>query len=70
MKRLKNALTILFVVFFLVSNVYAADYAKHITVIGTSDMHGNIWGFSYEDNSETANNGMARLYTYIEGVRA
>ena len=46
MKRLKKALTILFAVFFLVSNVYAADYAKHITVIGTSDMHGNIWGFS------------------------
>ena len=69
MKRIGKALTVLFVVFFLVSNVYAADYAKHITVIGTSDMHGNIWGYSYEDNSETANNGMARLYTYIESVR-
>ena len=43
---------------------------KHITILGTSDMHGNIWGFSYEDNSETANNGMARLYTYIQQVRA
>ena len=36
---------------------------KHLTILGTSDMHGNIWGFSYEDNSETANNGMARLFT-------
>ena len=43
---------------------------KHITILGTSDMHGNIWGFSYEDNSETANNGMARLYTYIQQVRS
>ena len=43
---------------------------KHLTILGTSDMHGNIWGFSYEDNSETANNGMARLYTYIQQVRA
>ena len=43
---------------------------KHITILGTSDMHGNIWGFSYEDNAETANNGMARLYTYIQQVRA
>ena len=41
----------------------------HITILGTSDLHGNIWGYSYEDNAETANNGMARLYVYIEGVR-
>ena len=43
---------------------------KHITILGTSDMHGNIWGFSYEDNAESTNNGMARLYTYIQQVRA
>ena len=43
---------------------------KHLTILGTSDLHGNIWGFSYEDNSETSNNGMARLYTYIQQVRA
>ena len=43
---------------------------KHITILGTSDMHGNIWGYSYEDNAETDNNGMARLYTYIQQVRA
>ena len=42
---------------------------KHLTILGTSDMHGNIWGFSYEDSSETTNNGMARLYTYIQQVR-
>ena len=39
-------------------------------ILGTSDMHGNIWGYSYEDNKETNNNGMARLYTYIQQVRA
>ena len=43
---------------------------KHLTILGTSDLHGNIWGFSSEDNSETTNNGMARLYTYIQQVRA
>lgn len=32
-------------------------------------MHGNIWGYTYEDNVETAINGMARLYTYIRQVR-
>lgn len=48
----------------------AAEGEKHVTILGTSDMHGNIWGYSYEDGKETANNGMARLYTYIQQVRA
>ena len=43
---------------------------KHVVILATSDMHGNIWGYSYEDNEETNNNGMARLYTYIKQVRA
>ena len=46
------------------------DQQTHITILGTSDMHGNPWGYSYEDDKETANNGMARLYTYIQQVRA
>ena len=41
----------------------------HIVILGTSDMHGNVWGWSYEDGTETANNGMARLYTCIQQVR-
>ncbi|MCR4657477.1 MAG: 5'-nucleotidase C-terminal domain-containing protein [Lachnospiraceae bacterium] len=41
----------------------------HVVILCTSDMHGNILGYSYEDNCETDNNGMARLYTYIEQVR-
>lgn len=45
-------------------------YPVHIVVLGTSDMHGNIWGFSYEDGKESTNNGMARLYAYIQQVRA
>ena len=54
----------------LVPAAMAAEGEKHLTILGTSDMHGNIWGFSYEDNTETANNGMARLYTYIQQVRS
>ncbi len=49
---------------------FAAEEGKHLTVIGTTDLHSNIWGFSYEDNKETANNGMARVYTYLQQVRA
>ena len=41
----------------------------HAVILATSDMHANIWGYSYEDNKETDNNGMSRLYTYIKKVR-
>ena len=47
----------------------AAEEKTHIVILGTSDMHGNIWGWSYEDGTETSNSGMARLYTYIQQVR-
>ena len=47
----------------------AADIGKHVVILATSDMHGNIWGWSYEDSQETTNSGMARLYTYIRKVR-
>ncbi len=47
----------------------ARDEDTHVVILATSDMHGNIWGFSYEDGTETANNGMSRLFTYISQVR-
>lgn len=40
-----------------------------ITVLGTTDVHGNIWGYSYEDNKETTKDGLARIATYVEQVR-
>ncbi|MFV0502744.1 MAG: 5'-nucleotidase C-terminal domain-containing protein [Lachnospirales bacterium] len=46
-----------------------AEGSKTITILGTSDLHSGIWGYSYEDNEETTNNGMARLYTYIKQTR-
>ncbi|MBQ1490870.1 MAG: 5'-nucleotidase C-terminal domain-containing protein [Blautia sp.] len=47
----------------------ASEEETHVVILATSDLHGNIWGYSYEDNTETTNNGMARLYTYIQQVR-
>ena len=41
----------------------------HLVVLGTSDIHANIWGFSYEDGKETTNNGMVRLTSYINKER-
>ena len=55
----------------LSSAALAAEPAeKHVSILATSDLHSNIWGYSYEDNAETTNNGMARIYTYVQQVRA
>ena len=48
----------------------AADGETHLTIIGTSDTHGNIWGYSYEDMKESTGDGLARISTYINQVRA
>lgn len=40
-----------------------------IVIIGTSDLHGNILGYSYEDNKETGSDGMSRVLSYIEKMR-
>lgn len=42
----------------------------HLVVLATSDIHGNIWGYSYEDGKETSNNGMVREASYIKEQRA
>ena len=68
-KKLFFALMTLAATMSLSTGVFAAQGEKQITILGTSDMHGNIWGFSYEDGTETTNNGMARLYTYIQQTR-
>jgi 2',3'-cyclic-nucleotide 2'-phosphodiesterase/3'-nucleotidase len=47
-----------------------AEENVKIVILGTSDTHSNLYGFSYEDNKETSNNGMARIATYVQEVRA
>ena len=46
-----------------------AEEDTHAVILLTSDLHGNTWGYSYEDNAETTNNGMSRVYTYVQKVR-
>ena len=41
-----------------------------LTILGTSDLHGNLWGWRYETGRETPNDGMARVYAYVQQVRA
>lgn len=48
---------------------FEAQGPQTVTIIGTTDIHGNVWGFSYENDTETANTGMARIASYLEEVR-
>lgn len=48
----------------------AEEQAQQLTILATTDIHGNVWGFSYENNKETPNTGMARIATYVEKVRS
>ena len=41
-----------------------------ITVLGTTDLHANIYNWSYEDGKETEDFGMAKVYSVIEEARA
>ena len=69
---LKYGLLLAVVTVFLYSCMVMAQEKEaqetHVVILGTSDIHGNICCWSYENNSETAG-GMARLYTYIQEVR-
>ena len=44
-KLLSVLLALVMVLALLPSAAFAAEGEKHITILGTSDMHGNIWGF-------------------------
>lgn len=41
-----------------------------ITILGTTDLHANIYNWSYEDGKETEETGMAKVYTVVEEARA
>lgn len=56
---------------FFGSALVGAEEAKkeHLVILGTSDIHSDIWGYIYEDDKESENSGAARLYSYIKEVR-
>lgn len=77
MKRYRKSFVI--VLAFILSvfgiiNISYADAAEsepiHITILGTSDTHSNLYGFIYEDDLESKNNGLARVSTYLKATRA
>ena len=68
-KFLSLLLMILLLTVILIPCSSFAEEETHIVILCTSDLHSNVWGYSYEDNVESTNDGMARLYTYIKRVR-
>ena len=42
----------------------------HITILGTTDIHGNIYNWSYEDGQEVDNIGLAKIHSVVKKVRA
>ncbi len=75
MRHFRKLLSVLLALVLAISLLPAALAAEgetgetHVTILCTSDMHGDIWGYDYASNKETDNSGMARLYTYIQQVR-
>ncbi|MEG0551805.1 MAG: hypothetical protein RR554_11595, partial [Vagococcus sp.] len=47
----------------------AGKETKKLTVLGTSDVHGNVWDWSYEDDKE-ADLGFAKIGTLVKQERA
>jgi len=47
----------------------ASEGDTTLTIIATSDTHGNVWGYSYEDNKESSKDGLARISTYVNSLR-
>lgn len=43
--------------------------SQNVTMIGTSDVHGNLWDYSYEDG-KPADLGLARVATVVKDARA
>lgn len=54
------------------SSAYAVENAtetQKITILGTSDVHGQLWNWSYEDDVQTAV-GLSQVSTVVKNVRA
>jgi len=46
----------------------AQEETVHLTILGTTDVHGNIYNWSYEDQKED-NVGFAMIYSVVKAVR-
>lgn len=73
--RLRTGVLLLLFCFVVIGLLVAqpiaeTDGPKHLVILGTTDLHGNVWGFSYENDTDTTNTGLARIASYVEKVRS
>ena len=66
---LVSALTLIVLMIPCTAFAEEGEEDTHVVILLTSDLHGNTWSYSYEDNAETTNNGMPRVYSYVQEVR-
>lgn len=77
MRNLNKGLVLLLVLVVFMSGFSSFAYGDevdndiiHLTILGTSDTHSNLYGYTYEDQTETTNNGVARISTFVKEIRA
>lgn len=75
MFRNKRILSFLLAVMFVLSVMVpgtslAAEENIKLTILGTTDLHGNIYNWSYEDGKEVDYLGLAKVYTIVKEARA
>ena len=73
-KRNRQIISLALTLFMVLGIVFPAiSFAEAdevtITVLGTTDMHANIFNWSYEDGEEKDDIGMAKIYSVVEKVR-
>lgn len=73
-KRDRRIMSLTLSLFMLIGIVFpVASFAEtekvDITILGTTDMHGNIYNWSYEDGEEKEDIGIAKIYSIVEKVR-
>ena len=47
----------------------AEEETVHLTILGTTDIHANIYNWSYEDGEEVEDLGLTKVYSVIKAVR-
>lgn len=70
-KRIYSLVLALFMVVGIIvpSKSFAEAETVKITILGTTDLHANIYNWSYEDGKETQDFGMAKVYSVVEEAR-
>ncbi|WP_313755604.1 5'-nucleotidase C-terminal domain-containing protein [Tissierella sp.] len=73
-KRERKIISLALLLFILVGIVFPSiSFGEreelNITILGTTDMHANIFNWSYEDGTEKDDLGIAKVYSVVEEIR-